>query len=378
VLRRSPKGSSQPSALVRLGFASRHALPLWFPRARCELSTRDQARHPFLSQVGRARSARSRSPHGGTGAPLRTAHVPNIHPAGMRSGSDPGRHRPMSATHDFVFREGALVSVHSASRIPYASQRLTVHAVSSPPRRSGMPCASVFFSRRIILRTGHASSPHGSPAERSLQTAKALLRDIASTGVARGPNAVALESSGYPPMAKTGFTVPHERLTGPLRSEASSSPAAYFSPSTFEGSSGARGRRSRLRPACSRFRMAAGASAVFQPTVGTFACLWSRSLNRCPHSSEEAPLAWDQCGPWVRCLQGAELRSGEPSLRSAPPSASSRYLRHRPVIIGGWVTPTSSEPVETVLARGPFQPVPSTTHVRSAGASHTPYSPEEV
>jgi len=42
---------------------------------------------------------------------------------------------------------------------------------------------------------------------------------------------------------------------------------------------------------------------VFQPTLGTSTCLWSRLRNRCPPSSEEAPPAGDQCGPWNAASQ---------------------------------------------------------------------------
>lgn len=131
----------------------------------CHTSRRAwRARSPFASR----RSERA----------ARTAHVSNIHPAGMRSGGDPGRHRPMSATHDSFFkRREPVVSVHSASRIPTRRSGSRYTPLSSQPRWTCLPVASVVLSRRFDMRSGYASSPNGSPAERSLWTTEALLHD---------------------------------------------------------------------------------------------------------------------------------------------------------------------------------------------------------
>jgi hypothetical protein len=77
----------------------------------------------------------------------------------------------------------------------------------------------------------------------------------------------------------------------------------------------------------------------------------------------------------ARRFPGTELRSGEPSLCSAPRSTALRHFRHHFVITAGWVPTTSSGAVETFMTRRPIQPVPSPIDMCSAGASHTPDPP---
>jgi hypothetical protein len=260
---------------------------------------------------------------------------------------------------------------------PYASRWLTVHAVSRASLGEGA-CLSRALSARAaptsvpsMLRrpTGPRQNAHfGRPKPSSAM--------IASTGVARVPIAVALGSRGTPrwprpdsPRRVNGFSTPTgpKHLLPPLRSffplrlRAHPAPAAT-DPETVRSS----------------FRMTAEASAVFQPTLGTSVCLWSRPLNRCPPSSEEAPPAGDQCGPWRVASQVPSSVRANPLFALLPVSPRYRRFRHRLVILGGWVTPTSFEPVETFMTRRPIPPAPSTIDVRSAGASHTPSLPREL
>lgn len=84
---------------------------------------------------------------------------------GTANAGDPGRHRPMSATHDSVFktgtlRPGTLHSVFPHLAVARASRRF------SQPRRSRLHHEGVLFPRSVCARTEHASSPAGSPAER--------------------------------------------------------------------------------------------------------------------------------------------------------------------------------------------------------------------
>lgn len=84
---------------------------------------------------------------------------------GTANAEDPGRHRPMSATHDSVIktgtlRPGTLHSVFPHLAVARASRRY------SQPRRSRMHHEGVFVPRSVSARTEHASSPAGSPAER--------------------------------------------------------------------------------------------------------------------------------------------------------------------------------------------------------------------
>lgn len=87
----------------------------------------------------------------------------------------------------------------------------------------------------------------------------------------------------------------------------------------------------------SSFRMASEASAVFQPTLGTSTSLWSRLLNRCPPSSEEAPPTGDQCGPWRAASQVPSSVRANPLFALRPVSHRYRHFRHRLVIFGSWV-----------------------------------------
>jgi hypothetical protein len=87
---------------------------------------------------------------------------------GTADGRDPGRHRPMSATHDSVFktgtlRPGTLHSVFPHLAVAHASRR------SSQPRRSRPRHGGIVLPRSVSARTEHASSPAGSPAERDLR-----------------------------------------------------------------------------------------------------------------------------------------------------------------------------------------------------------------
>lgn len=127
---------------------------------------RSRPRSPSsMSFDGGARQARSPSPHGGPDAPLARLTSRASFAMGTANAGDPGRHRPMSATHDSVFktgtlRPGTLHSVFPHLAVARASRR------SSQPRRSRLHHEGVLFPRSVSARTEHASSPAGSPAER--------------------------------------------------------------------------------------------------------------------------------------------------------------------------------------------------------------------
>jgi hypothetical protein len=110
------------------------------------------ARTPFASQ----RSGRA----------ARTAHVPNTHPAGMRSGGDPGHHRPMSATHDFVFKRREPTSRFTPLRaslrvaVAHGSRRIEPASVNMPACRERCLLAphrhvsrACFVTERVSGRT---------------------------------------------------------------------------------------------------------------------------------------------------------------------------------------------------------------------------------
>jgi hypothetical protein len=132
--------TSSTCALVRPSFATRCAHPLLFLRARRELFARNHTRSGLCRKSRKVRRARSPFASRRSGRAARAAHVPNICSAGMRSSGDPGRHRPMSATHDSVFKRmvakrwAPVVSVHSASRIPTRRSGSRYTPFSSQPR----------------------------------------------------------------------------------------------------------------------------------------------------------------------------------------------------------------------------------------------------
>jgi len=75
------------------------------------------------------------SPHSGPRAPLARLTSRTSTPQGCGGGGDPGRNRPMSATHDSVFKRWEpIVSVHSASRIPTRHDGSRSTPLSSQPR----------------------------------------------------------------------------------------------------------------------------------------------------------------------------------------------------------------------------------------------------
>lgn len=106
-----------------------------------------------------------------------------------RRRGDPGRHRPMSATHDsFIktgtLRPGTLRSVFPHLAVARASRR------PSQSRRARPRHGCIVLTRSVFARTEDASSPAGSPAERDSRVHR------------RRPAAHALTrtSSGLPPM----------------------------------------------------------------------------------------------------------------------------------------------------------------------------------
>lgn len=110
---------------------------------------------------------------------------------GTANAEDPGRHRPMSATHDSVIktgtlRPGTLHSVFPHLAVARASRRY------SQPRRSRMHHEGVFVPRSVSARTEHASSPAGSPAERDSSRPPASPAALARRSV--------FEHRGSPPM----------------------------------------------------------------------------------------------------------------------------------------------------------------------------------
>lgn len=114
---------------------------------------------------GGARQARSRRLTASRTVRSRGARLGHSSTMGTANGSDPGRHRPMSATHDSVFktgilRPGTLHSVFPHLAVAHASRR------SSQPRRSRLLHEGIVHPRSVAARTEHASSPAGSPAER--------------------------------------------------------------------------------------------------------------------------------------------------------------------------------------------------------------------
>lgn len=157
------------STLVRPGVS----LPRRALARRVRALALDRARPRSMSFDGGARQARSPSPHGGLDAPLARLTCQASFAMGTANASDPGRHRPMSATHDSVFktgtlRPGTLHSVFPHLAVARASRRY------SQPRRSRLRHEGVVFPRSISARTEHASSPAGSPAERDSSRPPAL------------------------------------------------------------------------------------------------------------------------------------------------------------------------------------------------------------
>jgi len=126
-------------------------------------------------------------------------------PHGEREDGDPGRHRPMSATHDNALLPTlfSMMDTHRLGSLLTASPRGSVALGVTPsmPAPAGSWCGSagVVFPRDTYVpprsrggyeRTGCAPSPHGSPAEHDS-------RPLAS---ARGPSVLRARAiSGQPP-----------------------------------------------------------------------------------------------------------------------------------------------------------------------------------
>jgi len=87
-------------------------------------------------------------------------------------------------------------------------------------------------------------------------------------------------------------------------------------PSTVEGSFGARGPRSSDRAL--EFPNGSESLCSVSTDPGHFRCLWSRLLNRCPPSSEEAPSARDQRGLWDAASQGRSSDRASPLFAPLP------------------------------------------------------------
>lgn len=122
------------------------------PSHRCHSMERRGKLDPL--RLTAARTRRSRGSRTRASFAMGTANV-----------GDPGRHRPMSATHDSVIktgthRPGTLHSVFPHLAVARASRRYR------QPRRSRLHHEGVFVPRSVSARTEHASSPAGSPAER--------------------------------------------------------------------------------------------------------------------------------------------------------------------------------------------------------------------
>lgn len=294
-----------------------------------------------------------------------------VHPLlGLADGGDPGRHRPMSATHDSVFKTGTQSSRHTPLRDP--SRR-------GGSRFTAFEPASAFAA----AYTGACSSPAASPrVPRMLRHPRVPRQNAtrASTGVARVPRTDA-RARGSPPMVETCVTAPRERRRIRRWSEASSASAASRSP-TFgvRPALAASDRSSCDRPVGSSLRATAEAlqcSLFNRPRVHS--PLRSRpSRGRGPRSSHEAPPAGaGPRGPRFAAPEvstpGSSGSRRDSSFTRLPRFAASRHLRHRAGDPRSWALrhpPTRSRPSRP--ARGRSDQVPSTTDTGSTGAELAP------
>lgn len=161
-------------ALVRPGVslprcASRHP-SVQASRLRPRSPSFDVTTYEGLGKLDRFRLATVRT-HRSHGS--RLGHPTTM---GAVDGSDPGRHRPISATHDSVIKTGTrcpgtLHNTFPRDVMARASRRY------SQPRRSRSHLEGIVLLRCVSARTENASSPADSPTEHD---------NVASTGVARG------------------------------------------------------------------------------------------------------------------------------------------------------------------------------------------------
>jgi hypothetical protein len=154
------------------------AFPLFVSTRPLRASNSQPNSPPFsFTCPGRLGQLGHLSPHGDPGAPLARLTSRTSTPQGCGMVVTPVvidqcQQPTILFSRDGNPRLGSLCFAH-----PYASQRLTVHAVSSRPRCPCLHVARVVSSRRNNMCSEHASSPNGSPAERSLWTTEALLHD---------------------------------------------------------------------------------------------------------------------------------------------------------------------------------------------------------
>lgn len=281
--RGAPGSGSSPSTMLAL------------TRRQLESGAR-QARSPHLTV---ARTRRSR------GSRLRAL----VRPLGSADGGDPGRHRPMSATHDFVFKTGTHSSRHTPLGVPAPRGGLALHGALGQPRRSRPRHEGLFVPRSVSARTEDASSPAGFPAERDSRVHR--------------------RSRGARMPASTRGSPRWSRPVSPRRvndvgscrwSEASSAPAACRSPTLGARSALAASDRFEIESTGRlEFPSDGRSSAVScQPARGAFTASVPTLAGRCPPPSREAPPAGDRCGP-----RFAALEVPASGVAEAPPSPRS-------------------------------------------------------
>jgi hypothetical protein len=157
------------------GSGSSPSTVLALTRRQLESGAR-QARSPHLTV---ARTRRSR------GSRLRAL----VRPLGSADGGDPGRHRPMSATHDFVFKTGTHSSRHTPLGVPAPRGGLALHGALGQPRRSRPRHEGLFVPSQRLRAYRGCFVARGFPGRTRLARPPAL---------PRCPHAC--EHSGLPPM----------------------------------------------------------------------------------------------------------------------------------------------------------------------------------
>lgn len=143
-----------------------------------------------MSFDGGARQARSLSPHGGPDAPLARLTFRASFAMGTANAGDPGRHRPMSATHDSVIktgtlRPGTLHSVFPHLAVARAFTALQPASAFADASRGSVRPSQRFRAYRACFVT------RGIPGRTRL---------VASTSVARGSRTPErVRAQGQPP-----------------------------------------------------------------------------------------------------------------------------------------------------------------------------------
>jgi hypothetical protein len=236
---------------------------------------------------------------------------------GTADGSDPGRHRPMSATHDSVFKTSNPSSRHTPLGVP--TPRGGSRFTASEPA-SAFAAAShggIVLPRSVSARTENASSPAGSPAERDLS------RPPASPAAL--PRQSALELGAAPRWSRPASPCrvndtdsvdgpKHLQLPSHFLSPTSGARSALVAPRSI--TTGALEFPSGGRSFCSDLLSTdPGCIHGFGPDFAPM------ELRRCPLPSSEAPHAWDWRGPWVRDARGADVRFRRSSTFSLRPLA---------------------------------------------------------